>query len=97
MTSKPIVLYHTAQASRTRQEILRVAMDIASAEGLEGLSIGRLATDKDKTNQGPASEPEVGGVFRGAAFPWRQFARSVNFSTDRAGVLVLSSENAEKK
>src|SRR5229473_8277606 len=45
MTSKPIVLYHTAQASRTRQEILRVAMDIASAEGLEGLSIGRLATE----------------------------------------------------
>jgi AcrR family transcriptional regulator len=45
MTSKPTVLYHTAQASRTRQEILRVAMDIASAEGLEGLSIGRLATE----------------------------------------------------
>src|SRR5229473_1788989 len=45
MTSKPIVLYHTAQASRTRQEILRVAMDIASADGLEGLSIGRLATE----------------------------------------------------
>src|ERR1700724_616789 len=45
MTSKPIVLYHTAQASRTRQEILRVAMDIASAEGLEGLTIGRLATE----------------------------------------------------
>src|SRR4029077_19043420 len=45
MTSRPIVLYHTAQASRTRQEILHVAMDIASAEGLEGLSIGRLATE----------------------------------------------------
>jgi AcrR family transcriptional regulator len=43
MTTKPAVLYHTQQASRTRQEILRVAMDIASAEGLEGLSIGRLA------------------------------------------------------
>ena len=59
--------------------------------------IGRLATEKDKANQGPASEPEVGGVFRGAAFPWRQFARSVNFSADRPGVLVLSSDNAEKK
>src|SRR5216683_7469907 len=45
MTSKPAVLYHTSQASRTRQEILRVATDIASAEGLEGLSIGRLATE----------------------------------------------------
>jgi hypothetical protein len=59
--------------------------------------IGRLVTDKDKANKGPASEPEVGGVFRGTAFPWRQFAKSVNFSADRPGVLVLSSENAEKK
>lgn len=59
--------------------------------------IGKLATDKDKANRGPASEPEVGGVFRGAAFPWRQFARAVNFSADRPGVLVLSSESAEKK
>ncbi len=59
--------------------------------------IGRLATDKSKANQGPASQPEVGGVFRGAAFPWRQFARAVNFSTDLPGVLVLSSESAEKK
>jgi hypothetical protein len=59
--------------------------------------IGRIARDKDKTNQAPASEPEIGGVFRGAAFPWRQFARSVNFSADRPGVLVLSSDNTEKK
>jgi hypothetical protein len=59
--------------------------------------MGRLVTDKDKANKGPASEPEVGGVFRGTAFPWRQFAKSVNFSADRPGVLVLSSENAEKK
>jgi hypothetical protein len=59
--------------------------------------IGRLATDKSKANQGPASQPEVGGVFRGAAFPWRQFARAVNFSSDLPGVLVLSSENTEKK
>jgi hypothetical protein len=59
--------------------------------------IGRLATDKEKANKGPASEPEVGGVFRGTAFPWRQFAKSVNFSADRPGVLVLSSEKTEKK
>jgi hypothetical protein len=59
--------------------------------------IGRLATDKDKANKGPASEPEVGGVFRGTAFPWRQFAKSVNFSAERPGVLVLSSEKTEKK
>ena len=57
--------------------------------------IGRLASDKDRTNQAPVSEPEVGGVFRGAAFPWRQFARSVNFSADRPGVLVLSSDTVK--
>ena len=59
--------------------------------------IGRIAGGKDKTDQTPVNEPEVGGVFRGAAFPWRQFARSVNFSGDRPGMLVLSSDNAEKK
>jgi len=45
METKPTVLYHTEQASKTRQEILRTSMNIASAEGLEGLSIGRLATE----------------------------------------------------
>jgi hypothetical protein len=53
--------------------------------------IGRLAADKS-ANQGPASEPEIGGVFRGAAFPWRQFARAANFSADKPGVVILSSE-----
>ncbi len=42
------------------------------------------------------TEPEVGGVFRGAGddavFPWRQFAQSINFAEDRPGVLILSSE-----
>jgi AcrR family transcriptional regulator len=42
---QPIVLYHTDQASKTRREILSVAVDVASAEGLEGLSIGRLASE----------------------------------------------------
>ena len=59
--------------------------------------IGRLATDRNKAKQGPVSQPEVGGVFRGTAFPWRQFARGVNFSTESPGVLVLSTESAEKK
>jgi len=39
------VLYHRQRASKTRKEILCTSMDIASAEGLEGLSIGRLATE----------------------------------------------------
>jgi hypothetical protein len=59
--------------------------------------IGRLATDKENRNQGPASEPEVGGVFRGTAFPWRQFAQSVNFAPERPGLLILSSDSADKK
>jgi AcrR family transcriptional regulator len=41
----PAVLYHRARATRTRADILTVAVDLASAEGLEGLSIGRLATE----------------------------------------------------
>jgi AcrR family transcriptional regulator len=52
MATKPSVLYHTEQASRTRREILRIAMDIASAEGLEGLSIGRLATELRMSKSG---------------------------------------------
>lgn len=42
---RPIVLYHTNQAAKTRRKILAVAVDIASAEGLENLSIGRLAAE----------------------------------------------------
>jgi len=49
---KPAVLYHTDQATETRREILRVAVDIASAEGLEGLSIGRLAAELQMSKTG---------------------------------------------
>jgi AcrR family transcriptional regulator len=49
---KPAVLYRTSQATETRFEILRVAMDIASAEGLEGLSIGRLAAELQMSKTG---------------------------------------------
>lgn len=59
--------------------------------------IGRITSEKEKVNQAPMSEPEVGGVFRGAAFPWRQFAQSVNFAADRPGAVILSSDGAEKK
>ena len=40
---KPAVRYKRASAETMRREILRRAVDIASAEGLEGLSIGGLA------------------------------------------------------
>jgi AcrR family transcriptional regulator len=43
--SVPAALYQQARAARTRVGILGVAVDLASAEGLEGLSIGRLATE----------------------------------------------------
>jgi hypothetical protein len=59
--------------------------------------IGRITSAKEKVNQAPVSEPEVGGVFRGAAFPWRQYAQGINFAPDKPGVLVLSSDAAEKK
>jgi AcrR family transcriptional regulator len=49
---KPAVLYHTDQATETRREILQVAVDIASAEGLAGLSIGRLATELKMSKTG---------------------------------------------
>jgi AcrR family transcriptional regulator len=52
MTMKPIVLYRREQADKTRQEILHLAVDIASAEGLEGLSIGRLATELKMSKTG---------------------------------------------
>ena len=62
--------------------------------------IGRITNEKEKVNQAPMTEPEMGGVFRGAGedatFPWRQFAQSINFAEDRPGVLILSSEGAAK-
>lgn len=52
---KPAVLYRTDQAARTRRQILRVAMNIASAEGLEGLSVGRLAFEMKMSKTGTFS------------------------------------------
>jgi hypothetical protein len=62
--------------------------------------VGRITNEKEKVNQTPMTEPEVGGVFRGsgvdAVFPWREFAQSINFGESRPGVLILSSESAAK-
>ena len=41
-----------ARGERTRQAILKTAVDIASAEGLEGLTIGRLATKLSLSKSG---------------------------------------------
>ncbi|GAB3882713.1 TetR/AcrR family transcriptional regulator [Kibdelosporangium lantanae] len=40
------------RGARTRQTVLRRAVDIASVEGLEGLSFGRLATDTGLSKAG---------------------------------------------
>jgi AcrR family transcriptional regulator len=37
---------------RTRESILRAAVDVASVEGLEGLTIGRLATELELSKSG---------------------------------------------
>ena len=62
--------------------------------------VGRITSEKEKVNQAPMAEPEVGGVFRGsgidAVFPWREFAQSIDFDENRPGVLILSSESAAK-
>lgn len=41
-----------ARGDRTRQAILEVAVDVASAEGLEGLTIGRLASELSMSKSG---------------------------------------------
>jgi AcrR family transcriptional regulator len=41
-----------AKGARTRESILRVAVNLASVEGLEGLSIGRLADDLAMSKSG---------------------------------------------
>lgn len=43
MASEALIQARRAQGDRTRQLILEAAVNIASAEGLEGLTIGRLA------------------------------------------------------
>lgn len=40
------------QGEQTRQAILQIAVDIASVEGLQGLSIGRLATELGMSKSG---------------------------------------------
>jgi AcrR family transcriptional regulator len=42
----------TSQGEQTRQTILQTAVDIASAEGLEGLSLGRLAAELGMSKSG---------------------------------------------
>src|ERR1700737_3658917 len=52
MNANPTVLYRTEQATKTPRDILEDAVDPASAEGLEGLSIGRLAAELKMSKTG---------------------------------------------
>lgn len=48
----PAAKARQAQGERSRQAILEVAVHLASAEGLEGLTIGRLATETRMSKSG---------------------------------------------
>src|SRR5580698_9414121 len=43
---------NTTKGARTRGDILRVAADIATVDGLDGLSIGRLASELGLSKSG---------------------------------------------
>ncbi len=51
-TLAPGKQYQTPKGLETRKNILALAMDIASAEGLEGLTIGRLARETGLSKSG---------------------------------------------
>jgi AcrR family transcriptional regulator len=44
----------TEKGKRTREAILSFATSLASVEGLEGLTIGRLATELEMSKSGPS-------------------------------------------
>jgi AcrR family transcriptional regulator len=50
--SRAVATGRKAQGERTRQTILEAAVDLASAEGLEGLTIGRLSTALSMSKSG---------------------------------------------
>lgn len=50
--ARPAVKARKARGERTRRGILEAAVDIASAEGLEGLTIGRLASEMGMSKSG---------------------------------------------
>ncbi len=57
--------------------------------------LGRVAAEKDRGGQIAATDPEVGGVFRGNGFPWRQYAQGVNFSPQSPGILLIPGPSAK--
>lgn len=55
--------------------------------------IGHAKVDKEGADRSArADSTEVGGVFRMViGFPWRDSARSVNFSADKPGALIFAN------
>jgi hypothetical protein len=57
--------------------------------------IGRTMIEKDRSKYLAKTESsELGGVLRGGTFEWRKYAQSVNFTSDKPGVLIFSGAAA---
>ena len=57
--------------------------------------IGHAIKEKDRSKYPAKVEAvEVGGVSRGGSFEWRKFARSVNFTPEKPGILIFAGAAA---
>jgi hypothetical protein len=57
--------------------------------------ISRSMVEKDRSKYLAKTESsELGGVLRGGSFEWRKYAQSVNFTSDKPGVLIFSGAAA---
>ena len=57
--------------------------------------ISRSMVEKDRSKYLAKTESsELGGVLRGGTFEWRKYAQSVNFTSDKPGVLIFSGAGA---
>jgi AcrR family transcriptional regulator len=73
-------LASVAQGRRTRQEILQVAMDLASTDGLEGLTIGGLAERLGLSK---------GGLFRHFGSKDELQVATIGAAAERFGAVVV--------
>jgi len=57
--------------------------------------ISRSMVEKDRSKYlAKAESGELGGVLRGGTFEWRKSAQSVNFTSEKSGVLIFSGAGA---
>jgi AcrR family transcriptional regulator len=77
----------TQAGLRTREAVLSRAVDLASVEGLEGLTIGRLATDLKMSKSGlfdrfgSKQELQLATVERATAVFWREVVEPAGAAT----------------